>query len=190
MAIFALASHRIHFLLGDRNMILLFIGLILAGYFGLGLVGGVGGFLFYYLLTSMRGMRGPMFLNYTQVETPSANRASILSLQSLAFRITFIVTGPLVRNAGRQNGCTASLSPAPLCFFCLSSRRSPFSFCVNLGQGGESALPEETATEPECSVNEDSQSAEVPCRRLRPSPRWGFSGCLHPVPVLRFFQPG
>lgn len=96
VALFALASHRVHAVLGDRRMILLFIVMILAGYFGLGLVGGVCGFLFYYLLTSMRGMRGPMFLNYTQVETPSANRASILSLQSLAFRVTFIVTGPLV----------------------------------------------------------------------------------------------
>jgi MFS family permease len=96
VAIFALASHRFHSRLGDRNMILLFIVLILIGYFGLGVIGGIGGFLFYYLLTSMRGMRGPMFLNHTQVETPSANRASILSLQSLAFRVTFIVTGPLV----------------------------------------------------------------------------------------------
>ena len=96
VAVFALSSHRVHSQLGDRKMILLFIGMILAGYFGLGLIGGVGGFLFYYLLTSMRGMRGPMFLNHTQLESPSANRASILSLQSLAFRVTFIVTGPLV----------------------------------------------------------------------------------------------
>ena len=102
VAIFALASHRVHASLGDRNMILLCIALILAGYVGLGLVGGTFGFLFYYLLTSMRGLRGPMFLNHTQVESPSANRASILSLQALAFRVAFIVTGPLVGRLADQ----------------------------------------------------------------------------------------
>jgi len=96
VAVFALASHRVHAFLGERSSILLFCAMILAGYLGLGLVGGTFGFLFYYLLTAMRGMRGPIFLNHTQVETPSANRASILSLQSLVFRIAFIITGPLV----------------------------------------------------------------------------------------------
>jgi MFS family permease len=96
VALFALVSHRFHLFLGDRKMIILLILLIPAGYLGLGLVGGVWGFLFYYLLTSMRGLRGPLFLHYTQLESPSANRASILSLQSLAFRLAFIVTGPMV----------------------------------------------------------------------------------------------
>ncbi len=102
VAIFALASHRVHASLGDRNMVLLCIALILAGYCGLGLIGGAFGFLFYYLLTSMRGLRGPMFLSHTQGESPSANRASILSLQALAFRVAFIITGPLVGRLADQ----------------------------------------------------------------------------------------
>jgi MFS family permease len=96
VALFALASHRSHLKLGDRHMVLLFILLIIAGYIGLGLVGGLWGFLFYYLLTSMRGLRGPIFLNHIQQEIPSANRAGILSLQSLAFRLSFVCTGPVV----------------------------------------------------------------------------------------------
>lgn len=104
VAFFALASHRVHALLGDRGSIILFGLMILAGYLGLGLVGGRFGFLFYYLLTSMRGMRGPIFLNYTQAESPSANRASIISLQSLAFRIAFIATGPLVGRLADEMG--------------------------------------------------------------------------------------
>ncbi len=96
VAIFALASHRVSGYLGDRRMILLFLILIGVGYFGLGASGGWWGFLFYYLLTSMRGLRGPMMLNHTQRESPSANRASILSLQSLCFRLLFACTGPLV----------------------------------------------------------------------------------------------
>lgn len=96
VALFALASYRSHLKLGDRRMVLLFITLIITGYLGLGLVGGLWGFLFYYLLTSMRGLRGPMLLNHAQREIPSANRAGILSLQSLLFRLSFVCTGPLV----------------------------------------------------------------------------------------------
>ncbi len=96
VAFFSLASHRVGNYLGDRRMVILFLLLIGVGYFGLGTIGGLWGFLFYYLLTSMRGLRGPMMLNLTQKECPSANRAGILSLQSLCFRLLFVCTGPLV----------------------------------------------------------------------------------------------
>jgi MFS family permease len=96
VALFALASHRVTASLGDRRMIMLFFALIGVGYFGLGVTGGIGGFLFYYLLTAMRGLRGPMMLHHAQTEIPSANRAGILSLQALCFRLLFAATGPLV----------------------------------------------------------------------------------------------
>lgn len=96
VALAALASHRVHRLLGDRRMVLLFVGLVAAGYFGLGTTAGVWGFLFYYLLTCMRGLRGPMMLTHTQRESTSANRAATLSLQSVSFRLLFVCTGPLV----------------------------------------------------------------------------------------------
>ncbi len=96
VAFFSLTSHRANGFLGERFMVLLFLVLIVVGYLGLGLIGGLWGFLFYYLLTSMRGLRGPMMLNLTQKECPSANRAGILSLQSLCFRLLFVCTGPLV----------------------------------------------------------------------------------------------
>ncbi len=96
VALFAFASHRSQLKLGDGRMVILFALLIVGGYLGLGLAGGLWGFLFYYLLTSMRGLRGPMLLNFAQREIPSANRAGILSLQSLCFRLVFVCTGPLI----------------------------------------------------------------------------------------------
>ncbi|WP_303720748.1 MFS transporter [Malonomonas rubra] len=96
VALFALVSHRSHLVLGDKRMVLLFAILVIVGYLGLGLSGGMWGFVFYYLLTSMRGLRGPMMLNHAQREIPSANRAGILSLQSLCFRLGFVCTGPLI----------------------------------------------------------------------------------------------
>jgi MFS family permease len=96
VALCALASHRTHALLGDRNMVLLFVALVGAGYLGLGMSVGVWGFLCYFLLTCMRGLRGPMMLAHTQGESASANRAATLSLQSVSFRLLFVCTGPLV----------------------------------------------------------------------------------------------
>ena len=96
VALCALASHRLHLRLGDRGMVLLFVALVIAGYLGLGLTAGVGGFLFYFLLTAMRGLRGPMMLSHTQGESSSDNRAATLSLQSVSFRLLFVCTGPLV----------------------------------------------------------------------------------------------
>lgn len=104
VALCALASHRLHAVLGDRRMVLFFFGLVAAGYFGLGATAGVWGFLFYYLLTCMRGFRGPMMLTHTQGESPSENRASILSLQSVSFRLLFVCTGPLVGRLADQLG--------------------------------------------------------------------------------------
>lgn len=96
VAFCALGSHRLSTLFGERRMVLLFLLLIGLGYAGLGLCGGLWGFLFYYLLTCMRGLRGPLLLDHAQQETPSANRAGILSLQSLTFRLSFACSGPLV----------------------------------------------------------------------------------------------
>jgi len=96
VALSALVSHRVHSYLGDRKMTWLFCLLIVAGYFGLGLIGGLWGFLFYYLLTCMRGLRGPVIRNHVQIESPSANRAAVLSLQSVSFRICFACVGPFV----------------------------------------------------------------------------------------------
>jgi len=96
VALGALASHRISAALGERRMLLLFVLLVWGGYLGLGTHGGVGGFLFYYLLTAMRGLRGPLMLGHAHRETPSSHRAGILSLQSFTFRLLFAITGPLV----------------------------------------------------------------------------------------------
>jgi len=96
VALFAVVSHRVAGSLGDRSILILFFLLTIIGYLGLGFTWWVGGFLFYYLLTCMRGMRGPMMLAHSQREIPSGRRAGILSLQSLCFRLAFACTGPLL----------------------------------------------------------------------------------------------
>jgi len=104
VALFAVASHRLRAFLGNRGMILLVVLLVWGGYLGLGTTAGVWGFLFYYLLTAMRGMKGPYMLHLAQAEIPSATRAGMLSLQSLCFRLIFALTGPLVGRYADAHG--------------------------------------------------------------------------------------
>ena len=125
VALCAVASNRASFLLGDRRMAVLFALLVAAGYLGLGLSGGVWGFLFYYLLTCMRGLRGPLVLHHTQQECPSSHRAGILSLQSLAFRLLFACTGPLVGMLADRAGVQQAFR---LLFFAFLLVLPPLSF--------------------------------------------------------------
>ena len=96
IALCSLISQRLHFAWGHRGTTALFIALIIVGYAGLSFTAGVWGFLFYYLLTAMRGLQGPIMRNHLQRASRRSNRASILSLHSLAFRVLFVATGPLV----------------------------------------------------------------------------------------------
>jgi len=108
VAIFSLLSHRLHFQLGDRGMIIFFLLLIGCGYLGLGLAQSLWGFLFYYLLTAMRGLQGPMLRNHIQQGSERRNRASILSLKSLVFRLLFVASGPLVGHLADTAGLPAA----------------------------------------------------------------------------------
>jgi len=107
VALFSLLSHRFHFRLGEKGMAVLFLGLIVTGYLGLGLTGGVWSCLFYYLLTAMRGLQGPLLRTRLQNVSSRENRASILSLKSLIFRLLFVASGPLIGHLAD----TAGLQP-------------------------------------------------------------------------------
>lgn len=104
VALCAVGSHRLRERFGDRGMILVLLLLVWGGFLGLGLAVGVWGFLYYYLLTAMRGLRGPFLLHVAQAEIPSANRAGMLSLQSLCFRLLFAVTGPFLGRYADAHG--------------------------------------------------------------------------------------
>lgn len=100
----SLASHRLRNLFGLRFMAGLFILLIVTAYAGLGLTAAVGSFLFYFLLTFMRGLQGPLLRQQLQQAGSRRNRASILSLHSLLFRVGFVATGPLIGHLADQQG--------------------------------------------------------------------------------------
>lgn len=96
VALAAAGSHHVQDRIGMKGMYVLFILLTVAAYVGLGLTTATGGFVFYYLLTAMRGFQGPLMRSRLQSLSQRKNRASILSLHSLVFRLGFVLTGPLV----------------------------------------------------------------------------------------------
>jgi len=110
VAVAAANSHKVQTRAGLRGMYVLFFGLIVAAYAGLGLTSATFSFVFYYLLTAMRGLQGPLMRARLQTMSERRNRASILSLHSLVFRLGFVATGPLVgRLADTQGLSTAFL---------------------------------------------------------------------------------
>jgi hypothetical protein len=108
VALFSLLSHRFHFRLGEKGMAVLFLGLIVTGYLGLGLTGGVWSCLFYYLLTAMRGLQGPLLRTRLQNVSSRENRASILSLKSSS-SVCCSVFRPARRSSCRHAGLQPTL---------------------------------------------------------------------------------
>lgn len=108
VALAASGSHRVQRSIGMRGMYGLFFLLIVAAYAGLGFSTAVGSFVFYYLLTAMRGLQGPLMRSRLQALSERRNRASILSLHSLVFRLGFVLTGPLVGRMADAEGLPAT----------------------------------------------------------------------------------
>jgi MFS family permease len=108
----SLISHRIQYHLGARGTPLLLLVLIVAGYAGLALNQMMWSFTFYFLLTIMRGIQGPFLRLALQKQSQRHERASMLSLKSLTFRLGFVITAPLV-------GMLADRSSLSFCFLVL-----------------------------------------------------------------------
>ena len=96
VAIASLWSTRLASRIGLARLLTLCVVLIAVAYTGMGLNHALWGFAFYFLLTTMRGLNGPVLHHEEQRRIPSSDRAGFISLRSLTFRCGFLVLGPLV----------------------------------------------------------------------------------------------
>ena len=96
VALGALASARLGGALGLMPALLACIALAFAGFLGLALTAGFWGFVFYFLITTMRGLNAPLIHHEEQKLVPSAERASFVSARSLLFRLLFVVIAPAI----------------------------------------------------------------------------------------------
>jgi len=101
-------SARAHFHLGTRGVIWLCLLLVAAGYLGLAATEAIWGFAWYFLLTLMRGLQGPLLRLHLQQRSSRSQRASILSLKSLLFRLGFVAAAPAVGAMADRAGLAAT----------------------------------------------------------------------------------
>jgi MFS family permease len=100
----SLASARVAAAVGVRGALLGCCLLVPLGYAGLAASASAWGALFYLAFMVLRGLQGPILATVMQADAPGEDRASVLSLAALCFRLTFLVAGPpigaLVDRAG------------------------------------------------------------------------------------------
>jgi len=109
----SLLSYRIQYHLGARGTPILLLSLIAIGYTGLAFNQLIWGFAFYFLLTIMRGIQGPFLRLALQKQSDRHERASILSLKSLTFRLGFVITAPLVGMMADRSGLSFCFTILP-----------------------------------------------------------------------------
>ncbi|HUG35419.1 MAG TPA: MFS transporter, partial [Candidatus Limnocylindrales bacterium] len=100
----SLASGRLAAAFGVRATLLGCCLLVPLGYAGLAATASAWGDVFYLCFMTLRGLQGPILARVMQEDAPAADRASVLSLATLLFRLAFVFAGPpvgvLVDHAG------------------------------------------------------------------------------------------
>ncbi len=90
----SLVSARVVGALGVRHILLGCCLLVPVGYAGLSLSHAAWGIVFYLCFMTIRGLQGPILATVMQHDAPPEDRASVLSIATLLFRLSFVVAGP------------------------------------------------------------------------------------------------
>jgi hypothetical protein len=104
VAIGSLASAETARRFGANRLLLLCAALTGVGYFGLGSTHALWGFAFYFAFSACRGLSAPILAHEEQLLIPSGDRASLISMRSLLFRLCFAVAGPAAGIAIDERG--------------------------------------------------------------------------------------
>jgi predicted MFS family arabinose efflux permease len=116
LAATSLASARIVDALGTRATLLGCCLLVALGYAGLAMSASAWGVLFYLCFMTVRGLQGPILARVMQEDAPADDRASVLSLAALLFRLAFVVTGPPIGALVDRAGLSTALGAMAVLF--------------------------------------------------------------------------
>jgi MFS family permease len=94
LAVVSLASARVVGALGVRGTLVGCGLLVPLGYVGLAATPSAWGVVCYLAFMTLRGLQGPILARAMQEDAPPDDRASVLSLAALLFRLTFAIAGP------------------------------------------------------------------------------------------------
>jgi MFS family permease len=125
----SLVSARVVDALGVRATLFGCSLLVPLGYAGLAATTSAWGVAFYLFFMTLRGLQGPILARVMQEDAPTEDRASVLSLAALLFRLSFVVAGPpigaLVDHAGMETAfvvLAVAFTAAGLVALCAFSR--------------------------------------------------------------------
>lgn len=110
LAMVSLVSHRVAATFGVSGTLLGCCVLIAVGYGGLATGTSVFSFLFYLCVMTVRGLQGPLLAQALQADAPAEDRATVLSLNTMLFRVAFTITGPLVGMLVERAGMATALA--------------------------------------------------------------------------------
>ena len=96
MSLASIEAHRIENLLGIKKATFLLVLLLAFSYISLGNIQQVWGMVFIMSIYLVRGLCSPLILNAINRQISSSVRATILSINSLIFRIAFAVIAPVI----------------------------------------------------------------------------------------------
>ena len=96
MSLASVNSHHLQRILGIRKAILLLIFVLAISYICLGNIRHVWGLIFIMSIYLVRGFCTPLILNSMNQQISSSVRATVLSINSLMFRIAFAIVAPIV----------------------------------------------------------------------------------------------
>ena len=94
LAAVSLVSARVTAGFGVRATLIGCCLLVPIGYAGLALSVSVWGAAFYLCFMTLRGLQGPILATLMQADAPDEDRAGVLSLLALLFRLAFVAAGP------------------------------------------------------------------------------------------------
>jgi MFS family permease len=116
LAAVSLASARVVGTLGLRATLFGCCLLVPFGYAGLSASASAWGVAFYLCFMTLRGLQGPILARVLQEEAPPDDRASVLSLAGLLFRLAFVVAGPPIGALVDRVGLDAAFAVLAVAF--------------------------------------------------------------------------
>jgi MFS family permease len=105
----SLASARIAATFGRSAMLAACAALAVTGYAALALLDTPWAVVFYLCFMTTRGLQGPILLSVIQADAPDEDRASVLSLNALCFRLAFVACGPAAGALAERIGLEPAL---------------------------------------------------------------------------------
>jgi predicted MFS family arabinose efflux permease len=137
LAAVSLASARVVDALGVRGTLLGCCLLPVIGYAGLAFSGAAWGVAFYLCFMTLRGLQAPVLAAVMQEDAPPEDRASVLSIAALLFRLAFVVVGPPIGVLVDRVGLETALGALALAFAPLAGGAFIlFSVAHTRGRGG------------------------------------------------------